>query len=135
MKSKYSNKLNTLFIDEPEVVINENCSNLIFKDYGKEKMSSISFEFVKEQIISFNKNKNSISGLNFYLFELGLNGYSIINYKTTSTSVDINEFLSIFPEIIERDIPFNDFFIMAKERGFKSVYLRTEVEDSIKYRL
>ncbi len=134
-KSKYSNKLNTLFIGEPEVRINENCSDLIFKDYGKEKMSSIGFDFVKKQIISFNKDNNAIAGLTFYLYELGLNGYSSINYKTTRTSSEINEFLSIFPEIIERDIPLNDFLTMAKERGFKSIYLRTEVEDSIKYRL
>jgi len=130
-KSKHSNKLNTLFLDEPTII-----NDKIFKDYGKEKIYSISFHYKHKGPISFNKKTNLFEGFHFYIYELTLSGYKRKNVKTMySSPVEINEFLSIFPEIKERGISLNDFLIMAKERGFKSVYLRTEVEDSIKYKL
>lgn len=137
LKSKNSSKLSKIVLEKPnpkDFIESKYDSNRIIQNYGENDIFIIEKYYQNFNFVSYNKTSKRIEGVNFYWFNLA-NGARSYRQNYNFSSKLSEKFISIFPELLHRDIPLDEFIDLAGTKGFKEVYLTTDVEGAVKYRL
>lgn len=139
-KSKYFKELNTIVLEEPKITRFGQVQNRrVFKDFGDEEIMSVIVDNHFDSEIYFNKQINKIIGVSFSFFKADKKGYTRLTIDPyrylIEAEEDLQRFLKEFPELIKNRISHNEFFNLLKQKGFKSVYVKSDIEHGEKIRI
>lgn len=136
LRSKCAAKISKITLEKPNVkdfikkTKTFSSYERIIKDFGKKEMFIIENNYNNSKVVSYNSQSKQISGISFY--SLSLPSGSKCYYQNYNQR---DKILKFFPELLQRDIPVEEFFELAGQRDFNEVYLSTDVEGAEKYRI